>query len=206
LKNKEIMQNISEEEIDAAINRMGKLTEKEFLDSYTKETKKQHNIFYFLAESAELFGLQKDSINSMMELCYNVLTIYKDKYTKKIPTVKSDTILYVLADRQKIEEERAAILGIDLNDDDAQEKLYDVYEDLRKEIEKDADAAEKGIYKKLFEFEQKQEEGAAYVLNFCSYFIENDEISAEEDKASISSLIEVVVKSLEKEINGNKRK
>jgi hypothetical protein len=200
------MQNISEEEIDAAINRMGKLTEKEFLDSYTKETKKQHNIFYFLAESAELFGLQKDSINSMMELCYNVLTIYKDKYTKKIPTVKSDTILYVLADRQKIEEERAAILGIDLNDDDAQEKLYDVYEDLRKEIEKDADAAEKGIYKKLFEFEQKQEEGAAYVLNFCSYFIENDEISAEEDKASISSLIEVVVKSLEKEINGNKRK
>jgi len=200
------MQNISEEEIDAAINRMGKLTEKEFLDSYTKETKKQHNIFYFLAESAELFGLQKDSINSMMELCYNVLTIYKDKYTKKIPTVKSDTILYVLADRQKIEEERAAILGINLNDDDAQEKLYDVYEDLRKEIEKDADAAEKGIYKKLFEFEQKQEEGAAYVLNFCSYFIENDEISAEEDKASISSLIEVVVKSLEKEINGNKRK
>jgi len=200
------MQNISEEEIDAAINRMGKLTEKEFLDSYTKETKKQHNIFYFLAESAELFGLQKDSINSMMELCYNVLTIYKDKYTKKIPTVKSDTILYVLADRQKIEEERAAILGINLNDDDAQEKLYDVYEDLRKEIEKDADAAEKGIYKKLFEFEQKQEEGAAYVLNFCTYFIENDEISAEEDKASISSLIEVVVKSLEKEINGNKRK
>ena len=197
------MQKITEEEIDATITRIGKLTEEEFIKSYTNELQQQQNLFEFLMDSAQHFEMQEDSVNSMMELCYDILTIYKDKY-KKAATVQSDTIMAILQERQEIEEKRAAILGVDLADADAQEKLDHIYAQLKEAMAKDAKAAEKGVYKELFEFEKNQKEGPAYVLNFCAYFIENDKLSANEDKASISSLIEVVVMALEKETNGNK--
>jgi len=196
---------ITEQKIDDSIVKLSKLTEEEYISEYMSEMNKQTNISNFMAESADHFMLEKDSENSMLELCFQILNIYKNNFPDKYEVISSDTLMISLKTRKEIQDKQAEILGIDLTKDrpSAIEKKYD---DIKKEIEinpKKLDTKYKELFKAKDELENLRSQ--KNLFDYCAYFIENDKYTIERDKAAISSIIDILLISLETQINGNNK-
>ena len=196
---------ITEQKIDDTIVKLSKLTEEEYISEYMAEMNKQTNISNFMAESADHFMLEKDSENSMLELCFQVLNIYKDNFPDKYEIISSDTLMNSLETRKKMQDKQAEILGIDLTKD-GPSSIEKKYKDVIKEIEKNPkklDTKYKELIKAKNELENLRSQ--KNLFDYCAYFIENDKYTIERDKPAISSIIDILLISLETQINGNNK-
>lgn len=197
---------ITEQKIDDSIVLISKLSEQKYLSEYMSEMNKQTNISNFMSESADHFMLEKDSENSMLELCFQILNVYKNNFSDKYTVITSDSLMTTLKTRKEIIDRQAEILNIDLSKDGPSliEKKYN-------EIKLDIAENPKELnvkYKELFEVKDKLE-NMRYQKNmfdYCAYFIENDKYTIERDKPAISSIIDILLISLETQINGDNKK
>jgi len=196
---------ITEQKIDDTIVRLSKLTEEEYISEYMAEMNKQTNISNFMAESADHFMLEKDSENSMLELCFQILNVYKDNFADKYEIITSDTLMNSLKSRQEIQDTQAKILNIDLTKD-GPSVIEKKYEEVNKEIENNPKKLDTK-YKELFEAKEELENlrSQTNLFDYCAYFIENDKYTIERDKPAISSIIDILLISLETQINGNNK-
>jgi len=196
---------ITEQKIDDTIVRLSKLTEEEYISEYMAEMNKQTNISNFMAESADHFMLEKDSENSMLELCFQILNIYKDSFADKYEVISSETLMNSLKTRKEIQDKQAEILNIDLTKDGAS-AIEKKYEDVKKDIDKNPEKLDTK-YKELFQAKEKLENlrSQKNLFDYCAYFIENDKYTTERDKPAISSIIDILLISLETQINGNNK-
>jgi hypothetical protein len=196
---------ITEQKIDDTIVRLSKLTEEEYISEYMAEMNKQTNISNFMAESADHFMLEKDSENSMLELCFQILNIYKDNFADKYEVISSDTIMNSLKTRKEIQDKQAEILNVDLSKDGIS-SIEKKYEEIKTELNKNPDKIN-SKYKELFAVNEKLESMRSQknLFDYCAYFIENDKYTIERDKPAISSIIDVLLISLESQINGNNK-
>ena len=196
---------ITEQKIDDTIVRLSKLTEEEYISEYMAEMNKQTNISNFMAESADHFMLEKDSENSMLELCFQILNVYKDNFADKYEVISSDTLMNSLKTRKEIQDKQADILGIDLTKDGAS-TIEKKYKEINNEIEKDPKKLDTK-YKELFNAKEELENlrSQKNLFDYCAYFIENDKYTVERDKPAISSIIDILLISLETQINGNNK-
>ena len=196
---------ITEQKIDDTIVRLSKLTEEEYISEYMAEMNKQINISNFMSESADHFMLEKDSENSMLELCFQILNVYKENFSDKYEIISSDSLISSLNTRKKIQDTQAEILNIDLTKDGASaiEKKYD---NIKKDIDKNPEKIDTK-YKELFQAKEELENlrSQKYLFDYCAYFIENDKYTIEKDKPAISSIIDILLISLETQINGNNK-
>ncbi len=196
---------ITEQKIDDSIVRLSKLTEEEYISEYMSEMNKQTNISNFMAESADHFMLEKDSENSMLELCFQILNIYKDNFADKYTIISSDTLMSSLKTRKEIQDTQAKILNIDLSKDGAS-LIEKKYEEIKKDIAENPEKIN-STYKELFKAKEELDNlrSQKNLFDYCAYFIENDKYTIERDKPAISSIIDVLLISLETQINGNNK-
>jgi len=190
---------ITEQEIEKTLTRVNELAEDVFIDDYKKVIIEQEELFKFTVQSAEQFQLDKDSENAMTELLYNIFSIYKDKYGKDYVSVSEKTVMKVLNSRNEADAKQAEILGIDMNDDSVNEEAEKIFSDVNDAVKTKTTDKLTGKAKDFFEYAQEQNNRFKQkdLTEYIAYYIGNDELIKEENRAMINMIIDNVVESLE---------
>ena len=193
---------ITEKEIEKTIERINKISEDSFVEDYQNIIQEQEELFKFVVQSAEQFTMEDDAKNAIIELLYNNLSIYKDKFADKYPIVLQETIIEVITQRNADEQRHAEILGVDIDDEKAGAAIEEMYQGINKAIgDGKADKLE-GQLKELHDFivEQNNKIKQKYLFGYNTYFIGKDELISDKDKPTANMIIETVVDALEKQM------
>lgn len=193
---------ILEKEIEASIVKINKIPEDKFVEDYQAIIKEQEELFKFVVQSTEQFNMEEDAKNAVIELMYNNLNIYKDKYADKYPTVIQQTIIDVISQRNIDEQRHAGLLGVDIEDKNAGAAIEEMYQNINKAIASgEADKLD-GQLKKLYDFmlEQNNKIKQKHLFEYNTYFIDKDELIEVKDKPTANMIVETIVESLEKQM------
>jgi hypothetical protein len=193
---------ITEQEIDKTIERINKIPEDSFVKDYQDIIQDQEELFKFVVQSAEQLKMEDDAKNAIIELLYNNLSVYKDKFKNKYPIVKEDTIVKILKERNADEQKHAEILGVNLNDESVNVDIEKMYQEINTAIEAGKADKLEGQLKQLHDFiiEQNNKIKQKFLLGYNTYFIGNDELITTDNKPIANMIIDTVVESLEKEM------
>ena len=193
---------ISEKEIEKTIERINKIPEDKFVEDYQTIIQEQEELFKFVVQSSEQFNMEDDAKNAIIELMYNNLCIYKDKYADKYPTVEQQTIIDIISQRNADEQRHAEILGVDIDDEKAGAAIEEMYQGINKAISDGKADKLEGQLKELHDFivEQNNKIKQKYLFGYNTYFIGKDELIGDKDKPTANMIIETVVDALEKQM------
>jgi len=193
---------ISEKEIEKTIERINKISEDKFVEDYQAIIQKQEELFKFVVQSSEQFNMEDDAKNALIELMYNNLSIYKDKYADEYPIVEQQTIIDLISHRNTDEQRHAEILGVDIDDENAGVNIEEKYQSINKAIENNEVDKLEGQLKQLHDFivEQNNKIKQKYLFGYNTYFIRKDELINDKDKPTANMIIETVVNAIEKQM------
>ncbi len=196
---------ISEKEIEKTIERINKIAEDKFVEDYQAIIQKQEELFKFVVQSSEQFNMEDDAKNALIELMYNNLSIYKDKYADKYPIVEQQTIIELISQRNADEKRHAEILGVDIDDENAGVGIEEKYQSINKAIKNNEVDKLEGQLKQLHDFivEQNDKIIQKYLFEYNTYFIRQDELINDKDKPTANMIIETVVNAIEKQMEQN---
>lgn len=191
---------ITDQEVEKTLKRVNELSEEVFIEDYKKVIMDQEELFKFAVQSSEQFQLDKDSENAMTELLFNIFSIYKDKYEKNYTTVKEKTIMAVLNSRNEADAKQAEILGIDIENDSVNEDAEKVFAEVNDAVRAKTTDTLTGKAKEFFEYAQEQNNRLKQknLTDYITYYIGNDELIKEKDRAMVNMITDTVVESLEK--------
>jgi len=190
---------ITEEEIDNSLIKISKMTDENFSKDFQEKIEKQKGILNFINDHVNDNSLSEQSANAVIELIYNIISIYNDKYNKITLAPNIDELIkQIEIKHNKIDELLNILKEIDnLNTlEETNDRLNEILDKIQQGInlEKKYDTF---INKYFNSFKNKQH----YLFEYLIYSISNDELIDEEYKATCFNICEIFINAIENKLH-----